>query len=827
MQGASSSLQALLKNGPLQLVGFDEASGEFVVNEEALDRVAETEGAISIVVATGRYRSGKSYLLNLLANGPAVAGTDGFAVGHNTNACTKGLWLASQPVKVNLPTGEPCTVFFMDSEGFGSTNKDPAYDTRLFALSCLLSSVLIYNSHGSLDEQAIQHLSFVANLSRHVGLREASEDELGPIGNTEDLSSAFPAFFWVLRDFMLELVDDAGNPITPNVYLDGALSPKQGFDSTTLSRNRTRAALTKSFEQRECFTLVRPVDGADALQTLESHEFADLRPEFRQQFQQLRERLLQVGSSRPKQLQGKQVSGSLWAALARRYVKAINSDRSCAVVGEEWAAAAREECEKAVDTAIAQYKQHLPSSITSGGSVSGNEEALEVEDLIAVHERAASAALGVFEKRAVGREAVVHRTQLQDKISNMRLQLFGSNRSLSRVVCAGECAALIEYQLMQPARSGEFFAIVEAGEAARRERHQLATPLNVNAGSAEMEAAEQAERRAVATGDGDGQEAMLQALGRAMDAYTQSRRATGPEKWSVWAEQAQQQLELASKVVFEQVQQAVSGERSKVRAELAAAKAEQLAALAKESMLLDKLSSEQQQALRLTGLQKALEREHEAALVSHTRTQRSLAEQHAAELTGLEAQLSEQQQLYEKQQRAREASRRRLREQREGAGAALVQLQTIGFTAQKIGRMAGGKRLKYFWVVGDATGAEECVLHWCVCNVTQARAVRVAEQAAQQLSPSASGRESLASVVQGLPPRESKQKDRLLLRGATAQRGLLERADGPVGMTCGLWIAGGVRDGGGGRSANLLCENQRERDAVLARLQALSAEPTY
>jgi hypothetical protein len=43
-------------------------------------------------------------------------------------------------------------------------------------------------------------------------------------------------------------------------------------------------------------------------------------------------------------------------------------------------------------------------------------------------------------------------------------------------------------------------------------------------------------------------------------------------------------------------------------------------------------------------------------------------------------------------------------------------------------------------------------------------------------------------------------------------------------MTCGLWVAGDVQGGGGGRSANLLLESQRTRDTALVHLQALCEE---
>ena len=55
---------------------------------------------------------------------------------------------------------------------------------------------------GTIDEDAIQSLSFVANLSKMI---KSKSDQADLSGNVE---SFFPAFLWVVRDFSLDLVDD-------------------------------------------------------------------------------------------------------------------------------------------------------------------------------------------------------------------------------------------------------------------------------------------------------------------------------------------------------------------------------------------------------------------------------------------------------------------------------------------------------------------------------------------------------------------------------------------------------------------------------------------
>ena len=56
----------------------------------------------------------------------------------------------------------------VDSEGIGAFNEDQNHDTRIFLLALLLSSYFVYNSMGTIDEQALQNLSLIVNLSKSI-----------------------------------------------------------------------------------------------------------------------------------------------------------------------------------------------------------------------------------------------------------------------------------------------------------------------------------------------------------------------------------------------------------------------------------------------------------------------------------------------------------------------------------------------------------------------------------------------------------------------------------------------------------------------------------
>ena len=123
----------------------------FELNEEGKQYLEEIKGPIGIVAVAGMYRTGKSYLLNRML----LDRSDGFGVGPTINPCTKGVWMWGKPVQGLTPEGDPINVIIMDTEGLGALDEDSNHDVRIFSLAILLSSYFIYNSVGSIDENAL------------------------------------------------------------------------------------------------------------------------------------------------------------------------------------------------------------------------------------------------------------------------------------------------------------------------------------------------------------------------------------------------------------------------------------------------------------------------------------------------------------------------------------------------------------------------------------------------------------------------------------------------------------------------------------------------
>ena len=102
--------------------------------------------------------------------------SNGFGVGPTVNPCTKGLWCWGTPIKGETQDGEKLNIIVIDTEGIGALDEDQTHDTRIFTLAILASSCFIYNSVGSIDENAVQNLSLVVNLTKHIQVRTNSSE---------------------------------------------------------------------------------------------------------------------------------------------------------------------------------------------------------------------------------------------------------------------------------------------------------------------------------------------------------------------------------------------------------------------------------------------------------------------------------------------------------------------------------------------------------------------------------------------------------------------------------------------------------------------------
>ncbi len=102
----------------LPFITWDEGRRGWAVGSAAAEYLSTLNRKIAVIIVAGRYRSGKSFLMNQL-----VGERGSFSVGHTVESHTKGIWLLSRAVRGHTASGEEIDIVFMDSEGLGATDK--------------------------------------------------------------------------------------------------------------------------------------------------------------------------------------------------------------------------------------------------------------------------------------------------------------------------------------------------------------------------------------------------------------------------------------------------------------------------------------------------------------------------------------------------------------------------------------------------------------------------------------------------------------------------------------------------------------------------------
>jgi hypothetical protein len=304
--------------------------------------ISALDGPLSIISVVGQYRTGKSFLLNRILLGQ----NDGFVVGSTVNACTKGLWIWSEPVRAIASDGTPVNLLIIDTEGLNSTEAGTKHDCIIFALALLTSSLFLYNSVGTISESAIDTLSLVVEMTKYIRTSTSKEED------GTSFAQFFPKFMWIVRDFSLQLVNENGKRITSREYLENALLEAPGVSEKAANKNRIRAAIKGFFQQRDCYPLVRPVEDESMLQSLSSCSDEVLRPKFVMQMQDLRSKVMT--SADPKKIRSGLVSGSMLVELAQSWVHAVNTG-SVPDVEDTWTNVCQAECRKHVMSLHAKY----------------------------------------------------------------------------------------------------------------------------------------------------------------------------------------------------------------------------------------------------------------------------------------------------------------------------------------------------------------------------------------------------------------------------------------------------------------------------------------
>ena len=160
------------KDEPVQLVYIDD--GLLEPTTDAINLLtALRDEKLSILSVNGPLSSGKSTLANTIINKTST----GFKWGEKT----QGIWMWGSPI--TLDNGNKLLV--LDFQGL---NKDDAENIshKLFMLSVLLSTTLIYNTSGEINDSMINDFVYYTDLSNKINVYADKNDKLNNIDNLKE-----------------------------------------------------------------------------------------------------------------------------------------------------------------------------------------------------------------------------------------------------------------------------------------------------------------------------------------------------------------------------------------------------------------------------------------------------------------------------------------------------------------------------------------------------------------------------------------------------------------------------------------------------------------
>ncbi|KAJ8271619.1 hypothetical protein COCON_G00104780 [Conger conger] len=393
------------------------SAGELQVNQEALKILNSIRQPVVVVSIVGMYRTGKSYLMNRLAGKQT-----GFSLGSTIQSETKGIWMWCVP----HPCRDDQALVLLDTEGLGDVEKgDQANDNWIFSLAVLLSSTFVYNSMGTINNEAVMSLHYVTELTEHIKVKSSEAQE----GDTADeFLHFFPTFVWAVRDFTLELTM-GGQAITANHYLENSLKLVKGNSRHVVSSNGARECIRNYFPTRKCFVFDQPAS-KEKLRIIDKLTDADLEPDFVQQtldfcsyiFKQSREKTITGGYT---------VTGQMLGNLAVTYVDAIRHG-SVPCLENAVEALSQIENSAAVEESFALYKRLL------GERVKLHTETQE--ELSTVQDGCLKEALQLFMKRSFKDEDQSYQKGLMEHIRKEYDEKCRDNAALSQ----SHCTALLQ-----------------------------------------------------------------------------------------------------------------------------------------------------------------------------------------------------------------------------------------------------------------------------------------------------------------------------------------------------------------------------------------------
>ena len=340
---------------PVQLVKPDYEHLKLEIIEENVDLLNTIGGAVAVVAVVGPFHSGKSFLMNQL-----MGKSSGFGIGKYVDPKTMGIWMWGKPMVTDPASGENISIVFLDTEGFSSRNVSELYDAKIFAVTTLLSSFLLYNSVKIINQDDLEYLELLARRTRLFALQAQINKSIYQDSFDHQLLS-FPPLIWVVQDFVQAVRPGESPTDWLNKLIASTMKENQEFD----------LSLSEIFADLHCHPIFIPSSEKKILEDLSLATDSDLTSDFRADRDALKQRITE--SIKPKMKYNKPIRGPELATLLRVLVTASN-DGSLPEIPGRWKifldqlkVSSKDSCLRFYNTELGSFKNstgHIPLNVS-------------------------------------------------------------------------------------------------------------------------------------------------------------------------------------------------------------------------------------------------------------------------------------------------------------------------------------------------------------------------------------------------------------------------------------------------------------------------------
>jgi len=316
-----------LRGRAVQIVEIDKDDHSFKLKEDALRQILSKEQIkdlpVCVVSVAGAFRRGKSFLLDFFLRylsrdvdkdwmGDSGEYSDkpleGFHWRGGSERDTTGILIWSEVFTAHTRRGKEVAIVLMDTQGAFDCNSTVRDCATIFALSAMISSVLVYNLSQNIQEDDLQHLQLFTDYGR-LAMEEDSGD------------TPFQRLQFLVRDWSYPYEAEYGSEGGKKI-LDRRL---QVSDLQHLELQNLRKHINSCFAHIDAFLLPHP-----GLKVATDPNFdgqlKDIEPLFVKQLKDFIPMLLSPENALPRKISGAEVKCKDLSRYMRAYVDIFKGD---------------------------------------------------------------------------------------------------------------------------------------------------------------------------------------------------------------------------------------------------------------------------------------------------------------------------------------------------------------------------------------------------------------------------------------------------------------------------------------------------------------------